>query len=134
MVALCYLSSQATTLKQTMELYTVNCKPNELAVIVRQSVYGPLLGKVVTTLYVAPNCEFKLPDGFRQNALEPNSKYRTWWVVEFPNLIDAPCTSGSRKTRYGCVPDAVMRPIRDNDGTDEMIRIAGLPNKEPSNV
>jgi hypothetical protein len=30
------------------------------------------------------------------------------------------------------IPDGWLRPIRDNDGEDEMIRIAGIPNGVPA--
>lgn len=105
----------------------MNCKPNELAVIIKPSKHGPLLGMIVTTLYVAPAGDFRLPDGFKQYAIQP-SRFAVWWVVEFANPIDAPTSAGTRKTVYGCVPDAVLRPLRDSDGEDEMLRIAGLPS------
>lgn len=28
--------------------------------------------------------------------------------------------------------DSALRPLRDSDGQDEMLRIAGLPNKQPA--
>lgn len=107
------------------------CKPNELAMIVKPSKKNDnLIGRVVTTLYVAPDGDFLLPDGVKHFAIGP-SRYSVWWVVEFSNPIDAPTSFGTRKTVYGCLPDSALRPIRGQPGEDEILRIAGSPNKQP---
>ena len=45
-----------------------------------------------------------------------------WWRVE-------PCPP-----YVIALHDKNLRPLRDQDGEDEMLRIAGLPNKESANV
>jgi hypothetical protein len=50
------------------------------------------------------------------------------WSVLIPGR-PAPTGDG---TWAAC--DDELRPIRDNDGTDEMLRIAGLPHETPADV
>lgn len=96
----------------------LNCKPGDLAVIVRAMYRPELIGRLVTCVRLIPN------DGFDADGrpFSPKPQGGPRWVIEKP--------LGSLKS----VSDSNLRPIRDQDGEDEMLRIAGLPNKEPANV
>lgn len=86
----------------------MNCKPGDLAVIVKSN-YGHE-GKFVRCL--------QRHDG--PWVLEP--VFAPGWIIDIPLLKDgALCPY---------MLDSFLRPIRDQPGTDEMIRIAGKPNKE----
>ena len=100
----------------------LNCKPGDLAIIIRPSVSGPqLLGMIVKVLHAAPTHNFALPDGYVQMSDRPG-----YWVVEFPRPIDVPVQIGrivgTRTARYAIAPDRALRPIRDNDGEDETLQ------------
>lgn len=92
----------------------MNCKPNELAIIVK-SERSEFLGTIVTTIYLAPKgVLFDLPDGFGHaisNSPLPQ------WVCEFPRPISAPLASGksSRMTRFACVADRCLKPLRGDE-------------------
>ncbi len=91
----------------------MNCKQGDLAVIVHSDFFKENIGKIVTCV------EFKAgPDGSPA------------WV------IDRALFEGTRRTHNKSfagdwVCDKVLRPIRDQPGEDETLRIAGLPNKQP---
>lgn len=92
----------------------MNCKPNEMAFIVK-SVLPEFLGKVVTTHYLAPKgVAFNLPDGYGHSVINHPSPQ---WVCEFSTAIVAPLSSGrsSRLTRFACVPDPCLKPLRGDE-------------------
>jgi hypothetical protein len=47
-----------------------------------------------------------------------------WWVT--PHNWDPGCSLRDGSFLF---PDSMLRPIRDNDGEDEMLRIAGKPTE-----
>ena len=86
----------------------MNCKPGDLAVIVR-SADGQAVGRIVECLRI---------EG-------AHSELGPMWRVK---------TSGKGVvTIHGTLavffhmPDSWLRPIRDNDGEDEILRIVGKP-------
>lgn len=83
----------------------MNCKPGDLAVVVR-SVCGNE-GKICRVLRAS---ELELPD----------------WVVEFPTEIEWEI---GQRSRVGHAADTSLRPIRDSDGPDETLAWAGKPNE-----
>lgn len=106
----------------------MNCKPGDIAIIVRSKFVPDLLGRIVEVLNAAPSAgSFRLPNGQLHQQLI-DRRFR--WVCKFQNPIFAPSDTGPIETVYAPVPDECLRPIRDNDGEDEMIRIAELPHKE----
>ena len=108
----------------------MNCKPQDLAVIVKAEATPTLIGKIVTALHLAPRGVFRLPDGKLHNVLP--AEMAPWWVCEFAQPVRAPLESGGwRSTAYAPVPDQFLRPIRDpgDDATDQMVLIAGLPQE-----
>lgn len=91
----------------------MNCKQGDLAVIVRS--YAGNEGKIVRCLRLLKGAVQRAPDG----SLHCGDA----WEVD--------CLLKGCRGKYGrIIMDEQMRPIRDNDGEDEMLRIAGLPRKE----
>lgn len=88
----------------------MNCKPGDLAIHVGgyMGIKSPNLGKIVRCVRFVG----KIPGwkGVR-------------WEVEGAPIIGP---SGEHLTH---VNDANLRPIRDNPGEDEMLRIAGKPHE-----
>ncbi|MBQ1761924.1 MAG: hypothetical protein IIZ92_03370 [Aquincola sp.] len=97
----------------------LNCKQGDLAVVVRSSE-GVNLGKIVRCIKQHPT--YRTLTDFCGDFYEGH----IW-------LIDPPLP-GAGGFITDAAPDAWLRPIRDNDGTDEMLRIAGLPrdHKQPT--
>lgn len=96
----------------------MNCKPGDLAIRVRAGFCKLIpVGAVVQVL----EC---YGSGFSRSS---GSAAQNIWSVEY---------QGQHRDINGClhgVPDSDLRPLRDNDGEDEMLRIAGLPHdhKQP---
>lgn len=91
----------------------MNCKPGDLAVVVRS--YAGQEGKIVTCI------EYVGRVVFDNGASHPDC-----WKVDPPLYV----AKDRRKAHI--VADSCLRPIRGNDGEDEMLRIVGKPqpNKE----
>lgn len=91
----------------------MNCKPNEMAFIVK-SALPEFLGEIVTTRYLAPKgVVFNLPDGHAHAAISKPSPH---WVCEFPSDITARLADGStRPTRFAPVPDKCLKPLRGDE-------------------
>lgn len=91
----------------------MNCKPNEMAFIIKSALPG-FLGKVVTTRYLAPKgVPFTLPDGWGHESINKPSHE---WVCEFPSDIVVPLTGGStRLSRFAPVPDKCLKPLRGDE-------------------
>lgn len=89
----------------------MRCKKGDLAVRVRNTVGGIYLpiGSIVRVLSRLPHEHYCIVNGSFTDA-------SGWWNVEFRGVVD----------EYVC-PECDLLPIRDNDGEDEMIRIAGKP-------
>ena len=100
----------------------MNCRPGDLAVIVRNSRW---LGWIVEVVSAAPQVPFVAPDGTKFGADRGSND----WLIKAPrpfgkNPLTVSC--------YATVPDSALRPIRDpgEDAQDEMLR--PLPIKEPA--
>lgn len=91
----------------------MNCKPGDLAMVINSTAGND--GKIVSVI---------APLG-RHLTRGPNGIIGTlfWWKIS-PPLEDWSGTVGDD------IADFQLRPIRDQPGTDEIIRIAGKPNKE----
>ena len=87
---------------------TLRCKPGDLCVIVSAGrTRAPLIGKIIRVVKLAHRPE--LPRG-------------PWvWSYEGPPLV---ATDG---TVVAWANDCALRPLRDDPGLDETLRIAGLP-------
>lgn len=97
----------------------MNCKQGDLAIIVKSRAGNE--GKIVTCLRLATTEEISL-NRFYDQPLWPV------WIVD-RNLQNANLL-GEVNGQSNLAYDATLRPIRDQDGEDEMIRIAGKPLKQ----
>lgn len=95
----------------------MNCKQGDLAVIVKSAAGNE--GKIVTCVRLLGSMQWRHPDGRMHSC-------STW---EIDGVI-----KGWSWQMSNTIADDQLRPIRDNDGEDEMLRIAGLPNKQPEVV
>lgn len=91
----------------------MNCKQGDLAIIVRSEAGNE--GKIVRCLKLLPNnhwicCKTGI-----------HSFADGWEIDQQVRLF-----TGGTTNR---VPDYRLRPIRDQDGEDEMLRIAGKPER-----
>lgn len=87
----------------------MNCRPGDLAIIVK-SVAGNE-GKIV-------RCIRLLPSGSDKKFVFDGPR----WVIDRP----VPDSIG---LEISSLADCALRPIRDNDGEDEMLRITGKPQE-----
>jgi hypothetical protein len=86
----------------------MNCKPGDLAVVVRCDV-PEVVGLFVRCVRL------------------------DYWGGEPFWYLDRRVIHNDPRYQHDAVFDCNLRPIRDQDGEDEMLRIAGLP-KEVTNV
>lgn len=86
----------------------MNCKPGDLAIVVRDNYGLGALGKLVEVLYAAPPYQFQLPNG-RWN--EPASDPGKTWVLR---ILGAPLRPPGfyYLTEYGTGHDNALRPIK----------------------
>jgi hypothetical protein len=95
----------------------MNCKQGDLAVVVRAK-RKENLGKILRCVRLHTD-KWRDADG-RQWSDGPHEAPR--WVVDKP----VPNTCG---VNIFTVPDAVLRPIRPNEGEDETFQWAGKPKE-----
>jgi hypothetical protein len=101
----------------------MNCKPGDLAVVVR-SEFGNA-GRIVEVL--KPLGVEPYWGGFRWDGA--NSKGAFCWLVR---ALGAPLHTMAGGQWQECpVPDAVLKPLRDSDGEDEVLLIVGRPVGDP---
>lgn len=83
----------------------MNCKPGDLVVCVRtHPQFSQFIGRVFTVTHLS-------------------SKWKNNWHTEPKQYLDG-------GPLYVVFSDSCLRPIRPNDGEDEMLRIAGRPADE----
>ena len=87
----------------------MNCKPGDWAVIVRSAAGNE--GKIV-------------------RCLELTHVSRGWAFGDGPRWVTDPPVSGNYTPAIP-VLDRCLRPLRDSDGQDEMLRLAGRPVGTP---
>lgn len=90
----------------------MNCKQGDLAIIVKSMAGNE--GKIVRCLKFVPAQDFSTPDQkiVKMDAWEVDSVLVDW-VGE----------------KTSTIPDHFLKPIRDNDGEDEMLRLVGKPEQ-----
>ena len=109
----------------------LNCKPGDLAVVIRHrggAAVGDCRGLLLHVLHLAPTTTFKLPNG---ELSAPGNG--THWVVETVRPITVRTNQGRvYTTKYGISADANLRPIRDpgDDAVDETLTRLPAPVKE----
>lgn len=101
----------------------MNCKPGDLAVIVRSNVGNEgAIVQVIKALGVEP--EF---GGYIWRKGVCRGQF--CWLVKSNRPLKT-SAGGARWSKLEIpVPDSVLRHIRDSDGEDEMLRIAGKPQE-----
>ena len=106
----------------------MNCKPGDLAVVVRSTLGN--LGKIVRV--IGPSLSNSV--AFGETFVDPATGI-TWrrdmhdfdWDVESAGLpLAIRFSRGNWETTFRRpVHDSALRPLRDNEDEDEMLRIAG---------
>lgn len=100
----------------------MNCRQGDLAYITCE----PYIGHFVSVLRWTPPGNFTLPDGYPALNVDVGG----WLCEKHVGYFDAPCGNDKRRqTRYAVIVDKYLRPIRDQPGEDEILRIAGLPKE-----
>lgn len=92
----------------------MNCKPGDLAIIVRSESGNH--GCIVECITFYANAKFM---GHRDHV--------NCWGVRGALRNPDRSWPAIREGVDGVIPDAWLRPLRDSDGEDEMLRIAGKP-------
>lgn len=107
----------------------MNCKPGDLAVIVKfNPAYPHMTGKIVDVIELSPvGVWFNLPNGKSHKPCGSQS-----WIIKFPNPVDLSAIRGRSSSLYAVCPDHALRPLRDpgEDAEDEMLLITGLPERK----
>lgn len=88
----------------------LNCKPGDLAIVVNSKSSPDCIGLITRVVSY-------LPDVTGDPA----------WIVD-PPLHDGRLFNGLERPGNWWM-DAALRPIRDQDGEDEILRIAGKPQE-----
>lgn len=89
----------------------LNCKQGDLAIVVKSTAGNE--GKIVRCVGLHDSETHDL-DGW------PTYNSGPRWI------IDRPLSGAIGRLIYTC-PDRFLRPIRDSDGEDEVLRLVGLP-------
>lgn len=97
-----------------------NCKPGDLAIFVRSKT-GLNLGRIVRCIELVGVGQ-QTYDGEVLIFENPNAVV---WRIEQP--IPLRRRGGDRIIMVPFATDENLRPLRDNPGEDEILRIAGLP-------
>ncbi|HTH10781.1 MAG TPA: hypothetical protein VMA55_14535 [Acidovorax sp.] len=89
----------------------MNCKPGELAMVVKGGSYidDQLLGKVVRVVETLPHCG------------------GVCWTYEGPKISVAASDGYTYDVRG--IADVVLRPIRPGEGEDEIVQLLGNPQE-----
>lgn len=99
----------------------MNCQQGDIAIVVRSTAGND--GAIVTCLRLASLAEK------RAVCLDRCYDDAPVWVTD--RLLKSVHTKdGSSAPPDNLAPDSILRPIRDNDGEDEILRLAGKPNTE----
>lgn len=78
----------------------MNCKPGDTAIIIGSSVYA---GRIVETLYLAPQEKFSLPNGVLHASSGPER-----WAIR---SLGTPFPGALGDGMFGCAPDSHLRPL-----------------------
>lgn len=84
----------------------MNCKPGDLAIIIKP----PLAGRLVEVMYSAPGRRFVLPDGYWHAT--PSTPDQ-WVIRSLGSPFDARMrpTGRERKAMYAAIADKYLRPL-----------------------
>jgi len=105
----------------------MNCKPGDLAVLIRSELGYE--GAIVEVMRFIGEMRFHYPTGLRivaRDCWEVRGRLDPVHMREVARVgVSAGC---------GAVPDAWLRPIRDQPGEDETLTWAGRPNELPVQI
>ena len=85
----------------------MNCKPGDIAIVVRAGATAENVGKLV-------------------EVIEPSSAYPGWWFVQ---SLSGYMSGSAGRCIGGSIEDHRLRPLRDSGGDDETLTWAGKPAK-----
>lgn len=96
----------------------MNCEQDDVAIVVR-AINPNNLGKICRCLKLIPNEPMLDPDGVLRlyNVWETDTVFEGW--------------NGQEGTD---IDDQSLKPLRDSEGEDEMLRISGKPVKKTEKV
>jgi hypothetical protein len=98
----------------------MNCKPGDLAIVVSARTAGNL-GKLVLVI------EWISSGGVLADGTVIKDDVAGGWLCSGRDLAMTDSLGGVHRREYVAFRDSSLRPIRDNDGEDEILRIAGKP-------
>jgi hypothetical protein len=85
----------------------MNCKPGDIAIVVRAGATAENVGKLV-------------------EVIGPSAAYPGWWTVQ---SLSGWLAGASGRAMAGNIEDHRLRPLRDSDGDDETLTWVGKPAK-----
>lgn len=97
----------------------MNCKPGDLAVIIRSS-RAENIGAIVQVGHFLPEGWRGVIDGVSYRISGPGFEITSTGRDLVTHLAGSLVRTKAHRASW-------LRPLRDGEGTDEMIRIAGLP-------
>lgn len=100
----------------------MNCKQGDLAIIVRSKKGSQQIGKIVRCVRLASGTVQSTTGEF----INLNVDCGDWWEVDVPLMLSSK-DKGYVLANY--CPDYSLKPLKDGDGEDEMISIAGNQSK-----
>jgi len=98
----------------------MNCKQGDTAIVIK----GKNSGKVLTCVRLTPKIEVSLAlkcKGFWYTSEIPEEIY---WEVDTPIVWG----DGVMDESINYIADSFLRPIKDSNGEDEMVKLLGKPN------
>jgi hypothetical protein len=97
----------------------MNCERGDIAIVVKG--YNNL-SKVLTCIRLVPMIEVQV--ALACKGLAPKCSEGNYWEVDVPIMW----SDGVKYDTLNYIPDSFLRPIRDSDGEDEMVKLLGKPN------
>lgn len=103
----------------------MNCKPGDLAVIVAplHEGFDQNIGRIVEVVSYYGRGKYK------SGVVRDNCWFVKGSLVTFTGANY--CETSRKHGADGCIPDALLRPIRpqSDDATDEMVQLLGKPSE-----
>ena len=97
----------------------MNCKQGDTAIVVKG--YNNL-AKILTCIRLVPMIEVQV--ALACKGLAPKCSEGNYWEVDTPLMW----SDGVVSDNINYINDAYLRPLRDSDGEDEMVKLLGKPN------
>jgi hypothetical protein len=91
----------------------MNCKPGDIAIVISSGEWTGINKRILTELLGIP---VRVTESYIRDS-------KTLWRME----SDIDLYIGERKHTVVGIADQVLKPLRDNDGEDEIIALVGKP-------